>query len=123
SGRSLGSLTVSLLNFASFVGVTDGAGTVSVSGFVDLSDITGGRGPRIDLRIAARDAEVVDLANMGARVTGPIRIVSSGVGGTIAGRLQVRNARWKLGMAAATQELPNVRTREINLPPDRAPAI
>ncbi len=123
SVRARGTFAGSRLNLTSFAGVTDGDGTVSGSGFVDLSDMTGGRGPRIDLRIAARDAEVVDLANMGARVTGPIRIVSSGVGGTIAGRLQVRNARWKLGMAAATQELPNVRTREINLPPDRAPAI
>jgi translocation and assembly module TamB len=94
---------------------------MSGSGFVDLANMTAGRGPRLDLRIAARDAEVLDLANMGATVTGPIRIVSSGVGGTIAGRLHVDEARWQLGAAAADQRLPNIRTREINLPPDIAP--
>jgi translocation and assembly module TamB len=80
-----------------------------------------GRGPGIDIRLAMRNAEVMDLANMGATVTGPMRIVSSGVGGTIAGRLRVEEAHWRLGAAAANQRLPNIRTREINLPPDRAP--
>ena len=42
----------------------------------------------------------MNLANMGATVTGPMRIVSDGVGGTIAGRLQVNRARWQLGVAA-----------------------
>src|SRR5690606_30493021 len=78
-------------------------------------------GPRIDLRLAMRDAEVMDLANMGATVTGPMRIVSSGVGGTIAGRLHVEEARWSLGGAAGPEQLPNIRTREINMPPDVAP--
>jgi translocation and assembly module TamB len=64
---------------------------------------------------------VIDMANMGATVTGPVRIVSNGIGGTIAGPLRVNAARWKLGMAEAAQQLPNVRTREINLPPDREP--
>jgi translocation and assembly module TamB len=118
-----GTFSGSRLNLTSFSGTTDGSGRVSGSGFVDLADMTGGRGPRIDLRIAARNAEVVDLANMGATVTGPIRIVSNGIGGTIAGRLRVADARWRLGMTAEAQQLPNVRTREINLPPDRAPAI
>jgi len=119
--RARGSFSGSRLNLTSFTGATPNGGRMSGSGFIDLAEMTGGRGPRIDLRIAARDAEVVDLVNMGATVTGPIRIVSSGVGGTIAGRLRVDEARWRLGAAAATQQLPNIRTREINLPPDRAP--
>jgi translocation and assembly module TamB len=89
---------------------------------VDLSQMTGGRGPSIDLRMAARDAEIMDLPTMGATVTGPMRIVSSGIGGTIAGRLEVNEARWALGGAADTMDLPNVAVREINLPPDRTPA-
>jgi translocation and assembly module TamB len=117
--RARGTFSGSRLNLTSFAGTTGDDGRVSGSGFVDLSDMNRRRGPQIDLRIAARDAEVVDLSNMGATVTGPIRIVSNGIGGTIAGRLRVNAARWKLGMAAAAQQLPNIRTREINLPPDR----
>ena len=60
---------------------------------------------------------------MGATVTGPIRIVSGGIGGTIAGRLHVDDARWQLGAAAATQRLPNIRTREINMAADVAAPI
>jgi len=122
NARARGTFSGSRLNLTSFAGTTANGGRVTGSGFVDLSDMTGGRGPRIDLRIAARNAEVLDLANMGATVTGPMRIVSSGVGGTIAGRLRVEEGRWRLGAAAASQRLPNIRTREINLPPDRAPA-
>ena len=121
--RARGTFSGSRLNLTSFAGTTGDDGRLSGSGFVDLSDMTGGRGPRIDLRVAARNAEVLDLANMGATVTGPIRIVSNGVGGTIAGRLSVEEARWQLGGAAATQQLPNIRTREVNLPPDRAPPL
>jgi translocation and assembly module TamB len=83
--------------------------------------MTAARGPRIDLRLAARNAEIVDLSNMGATVTGPIRIYSSGVGGTIAGRLEVQEARWQLGASEAVQDLPDIDVREINLPPDVAP--
>jgi translocation and assembly module TamB len=119
--RARGTFSGSRLNLTSFAGTTPNGGRMSGSGFVDLSNMTRDRGPRLDLRIAARDAEVLDLANMGATVTGPIRIVSSGIGGTIAGRLHVDEARWRLGAAAADQRLPNIRTREINLPPDYAP--
>ena len=119
--RARGTFSGSRLNLTSFAGTTPNGGTMSGSGFVDLSNMTRDRGPRLDLRLAARNAEVVDLTGMGATVTGPIRIVSSGVGGTIAGRLHVNEARWRLGMAAADQRLPNIRTREINLPPDIAP--
>ncbi len=119
--RARGTFSGSRLNLTSFAGTAPNGGTVSGSGFVDLANMTGGRGPRIDLRLAMRDAEVMDLANMGATVTGPMRIVSSGVGGTIAGRLHVNDARWSLGGAAGPEQLPNIRTREINLPPDIAP--
>ena len=85
--------------------------------------MTAERGPQIDIRLAARNAEVMDLANMGATVTGPMRIVSDGVGGTIAGRLRVDAralaARRRRGRRSGCR---NIRTREINLPPDIAPA-
>ena len=119
--RARGTFAGSRLNLTSFAGTAPNGGSVSGSGFVDLSGMTGGRGPRIDLRLAARDAEILDLATMGATITGPLRIVSSGVGGTIAGRVHVNEARWQLGGAAGPEQLPNIRTREINLPPDIAP--
>ncbi len=109
-------------NLTSFSGTAPNGGRVNGSGFVDLSGITAERGPSMDIRLAARNAEILDLANMGAVVTGPMRIVSNGVGGTIAGRLEARSARWRLGTTAdAIAQLPTVSTTEINRPADIAP--
>ncbi len=120
--RARGRFSGSRLALTSFAGTAPNDGRVSGSGVIDLSTISAGRGPRIDLRLAARDAEILDLPTMGATVTGPLRIVSNGVGGTMAGRLEVEEARWQLGRASETMDLPNVAVREINLPPDRTPA-
>ncbi|BBC74146.1 conserved hypothetical protein [Altererythrobacter sp. B11] len=116
-----GSFAGSRLQLTSFAGTAQNGGKLSGSGFIDLSNMRRGRGPQIDIRIAARDAEVLDLPGMGATVTGPLRIVSSGFGGTIAGRLRVSEARWRLGGAVEAEQLPDIRTREINLPADIAP--
>lgn len=120
--KARGRFSGSRLQLTSFAGTTPGGGAVSGSGFVDLANLGPGRGPQIDLRVAARDARVMNLPTMGATITGPLRIVSSGVGGTIAGRVRVNEARWALGIADEVARLPNIRTREINLPPDIAPA-
>ncbi len=120
--RARGRFSGSRLQLAGFAGTTPNGGRVSGSGVVDLGGMSAARGPQLDIRLAASNAEVLDLANMGATVTGPMRIVSSGVGGTIAGRLQVSRAHWRLGVAETAQQLPNIRTREINLPPDIRPA-
>jgi translocation and assembly module TamB len=121
--RARGRFSGSRLQLASFSGTAPNGGQVSGSGWVDLAGMTGGRGPQMDIRLAMRDAEVMDLSNMGATVSGPMRIVSDGLGGTIAGRLRVSEARWQLGVAAEAEQLPNIRTREINLPPDIRPAV
>ncbi len=120
--RARGRFSGSRLTLTSFAGTAPNGGRVSGSGTVDLAQMSAGRGPRIDLRMAARNAEILDLPTMGATVTGPMRIVSNGVGGTLAGRLGLNQARWQLGSAAATEDLPNVTVREINLPPDRMSA-
>jgi len=122
NARARGRFSGSRLAITGFTGTATNGGRVTGSGTVDLANMAAGRGPRIDLRFAARNAEILDLPTMGATVTGPMRIVSGGVGGTIAGRLEVREARWRLGAAAETTQLPNVAVREINLPPDLAPA-
>jgi translocation and assembly module TamB len=121
--RARGRFSGSRLQLANFAGAAPNGGRVSGSGWVDLAGMTGGRGPQMDIRLAMRGAEVMDLSNMGATVTGPMRIVSDGIGGTIAGRLRVSEARWQLGVAAEAQQLPNIQTREINLPPDFRAAV
>ncbi|MFC4254595.1 DUF490 domain-containing protein [Altererythrobacter xixiisoli] len=123
NARARGTFSGSRLQLTSFAGTAPNGGAVSGSGFVDLSSMSAERGPQIDLRLATRNAQVMDLPTMGGTVTGPLRIVSNGVGGTIAGRLNVNEARWTMGMAAETQELPSIRTREINLPLDSAPQV
>jgi translocation and assembly module TamB len=119
--RARGRFSGSRLELTSFGGQAPNGGSVTGSGAVDLSNLGLGRGPAMDIRLAAQNAEIMDLATMGATVTGPMRLVSNGVGGTIAGRLRVNKARWRLGAAAEAIQLPNIRTREINTPADVAP--
>lgn len=119
--KARGSFTGSQLQLTSFAGQTANGGSVVGSGTIDLSGLAPGSGPKIDLRIAARKARIVDLSTMSATVTGPIRIVSNGVGGTIAGRLRVEQAHWRLGAAAGVAALPDIKTTDINLPADLAP--
>ncbi len=120
--KARGTFAGSRLQLTSFAGTAPNGGAVSGSGMVDLAGITEGRGPQIDLRMATRRAELLDLPTMGATVTGPMRIVSNGVGGTIAGRLNVTAARWRLGGSEVEQNLPDLKVTETNLPADRAPA-
>jgi translocation and assembly module TamB len=117
--RMRGNFSGSLLRLTSFAGTTGEEGRVTGSGTVDIGNLAT-RGPAIDLRLAASNARILNRADMAATVTGPIRIVSDGNGGTIAGRLKIDRARWALGGAEAVRRLPNITTREINLPPDRA---
>ncbi len=110
----------SRLDLTSISGRVANGGTISGSGSVDLSNF-GTRAPSIDLLIAARGAQILARDDMAASVTGPLRIMSDGVGGTIAGRVIIEQARWQLGRAAAAATLPAIRTREINLAADIAP--
>lgn len=114
--RLRGSFAGSRLRVSEFRGTTGNGGAVSGSGTVDLANLGSGRGPEIDLRIAARNARLVERDGLGATVTGPLRIVSNGVGGTIAGRVAIDRANWQLGGSEAVQRLPNIQFREINRP-------
>jgi len=58
---------------------------------------------------------------MGATITGPMRIVSDGTSGTVAGRLKIDRARYVLGRTTATQALPTIAVTERNAPADIAP--
>ena len=114
-----GDFAGSRLRINSFRGTAPNGGVVSGSGVIDLRNLGSGRGPEIDIRAGARNAQLVNARGLNATVTGPLRIVSNGSGGTIAGRLLVERASWRLGTAAETTEIPNIPTREINLPRDR----
>lgn len=115
-----GAFSGSRLSFSRLAGEARNGGKVTASGTVDLANLAG-RGPEIDLKIAARDALLLNRRDMSAVVTGPMRIVSDGIGGTLAGRLDIREANWRLGRASSARALPDIATREINLPPDIAP--
>lgn len=108
-GRFVGS-RLELLRFA---GATAGGGTVSGSGTVDLANMSAARGPTIDLRAAVKDARLLDANGLEATITGPLRIVSNGLGGTIAGRVSINRARWALGTAEEDNALPRIATREV----------
>ena len=104
----------SRLELVRFAGQTAGGGTVSGSGTIDLAQMSAGRGPSLDLRAAVKDARLLDANGLAATITGPLRIVSNGLGGTIAGRVTIDRARWALGNAEEVSSLPRIATREIN---------
>ncbi|QYJ08028.1 translocation/assembly module TamB domain-containing protein [Qipengyuania flava] len=119
----------SRLQLTRFAGTTVNGGSVSGSGIVDLRTLGEAvegrvleiRGPTLDLRVSARNARLLETGGLSATITGPLRIVSDGLGGTIAGRLQVDRASWRLGTAADDFRLPRIATREVNAPASRAP--
>jgi translocation and assembly module TamB len=122
--QARGRFSGSRLELTSFSGVASNGGKVSGTGMIDLANL-GTRGPAMDIRIAARDARVLARSDMAASVTGPIRVVSDGLTGTIAGRVELITARWQLGNAEAQARLPSIKTTEINgladlLPPSAA---
>lgn len=108
-GRFVGSR----LELTRFAGSTRGGGTVSGSGVVDLANMGAARGPSIDIRVAAKNARLLNANGLTATITGPLRIVSDGSGGAIAGRVRVDRASWALGVAAEDMRLPDIPTREI----------
>ncbi|MBX7496664.1 translocation/assembly module TamB domain-containing protein [Qipengyuania sp. 6B39] len=122
-----GKFAGSRLQLTRFAGQTPNGGRVSGSGVVDLrtlgEPVEGRvleiRGPIIDLRASATNARLLDANGLSATITGPLRIVSDGLGGTIAGRVRVDRASWRLGTAADDLRLPQIATREINRPANR----
>ena len=121
----------SRLQLTRFAGTAVNGGSVSGSGIVDLrtlGETVQGRvleirGPIIDLRASAKNARLLDTGGLSATVTGPLRIVSDGLGGTIAGKVRVNRASWTLGTAADDLRVPQIATREINTPANRDPQV
>lgn len=71
-------------------------GSVTGAGAFDFGV---GRGVGMDLRVTAQDAVLLDRDDIGATVTGPLRIESSGRGGLISGEVSLSRSRYRLGRA------------------------
>ena len=115
-----GTFAGSRLRLTRFAGETSNGGTVSGSGIVDFENL-GERGPALDIKVAANNARLLNANGIDATITGPLRLISNGIGGTIAGRVRVDRASWALGTALDESGLPRIRTREINTPADVGP--
>jgi len=92
-------------------GRTAGNGTLRGTATFDISFE---RGIGMDIAMQAERAVLLDRDDVGATVTGPLRIRSSGNGGVISGNLDVVASRFMLGQAAATAEIPQLRLVELN---------
>ena len=120
--RLRGAFAGSRLVFSEMAGRTAGNGTVVGSGSVDLTGLSSGKGPGLDLKLGLLKAQVLNRPDLAATITGPLHIVSDGVTGTVAGRLAVDGAKYRMGVANAAAQLSHVPTREINRAADIAPA-
>ncbi len=101
----------SQLNLTTLTGRSKGGGTVAGTARFSFS---GERGIGMDIAAQLERAVVLDRDDIGATVTGPIRIQSEGDGGTISGNLDVVSSRFALGRASAVAEIPQLRVIETN---------
>lgn len=70
--------------------------------------------PGIDLSVQAESATLIARDDLGATVTGPLRIQSEGNGGLISGDVRVDRSSYVLGQSAVATSVPRLRVREIN---------
>ena len=84
-------------------------------------DFAAAHGFGIDLKLQAQNAVMIARDDIGATVTGPLAIRSDGSGGVISGNVTLDKSRYRLGQATAASAVPQLKLREINLPPDEAP--
>jgi translocation and assembly module TamB len=99
------------LRFSNLAGQTAGGGKVNGTAVFTFS---GERGIGMDIALNTERAVVLDRDDVGATVTGPLRIRSTGGAGTISGNLDVVASRFMLGRAATVAEIPLIRLIEIN---------
>lgn len=92
-------------------GQTAGGGKVSGSASFTFS---GARGIGMDIDLQADRAVLLDRDDVGATVTGPLRIHSDEGAGVISGNLDVVASRFSLGRASSVAQIPQIRLIEIN---------
>lgn len=84
--------------------LTTGSGTINFS--------AENRG--LDIALQADFAQLIARDDLGATVTGPLRIRSDGNGGTISGKVRLERSAYVLGQSAAVAAVPRLKIREIN---------
>ncbi|MGE4410534.1 MAG: translocation/assembly module TamB domain-containing protein [Sphingobium sp.] len=109
--RSAARFNGSRLVFSSISASSGSGGTITGRGSFDLSL---GEGVGMDLSFQTDKAVLLDRDDIGATVTGPVRIQSNGVGGLISGDFDVIRSRFTMGKAAAVAEIPELRVIEKN---------
>jgi translocation and assembly module TamB len=96
-------------------GQTRGGGTIGGRATFDFAAATG---IGMDVSIDAQNAQLINRDDIGAIVTGPLKITSDGNGGTIGGDVRLVRGRFQLGRAAAVATIPQFDTTELNRPDD-----
>ena len=96
---------------------TAGRGTLSGRAAFSLSSA---EGFGIDIAGAAQNAELIRRDDIGATVTGPLAIKSTGANGLISGDVTVNQSAYRLGRATAAAAIPQLKVRELNRPADEA---
>ncbi|MET0239801.1 MAG: translocation/assembly module TamB domain-containing protein [Sphingobium sp.] len=99
------------LNLSRIAAKTKGGGSVNGTGQFLFS---GERGIGIELSATLDRAVILDRDDIGAAVTGPVRIRSDGDGGVISGTFAVNDSRFTLGKAGTVAAIPELRLIEIN---------
>ncbi|SNS42513.1 autotransporter secretion inner membrane protein TamB [Sphingomonas laterariae] len=112
--KAAGRFGGSRLVIDSFSGQTRDDGAVTGRGSVDFALDSGFA---MDLAAEARSAVLINRDDIGATVTGPIRITAARGSGLIAGDVTLDRGRFRLGRAAAA-EIPRLKVTEINRPAD-----
>ena len=118
--KTVGRFDGSRLVLPSLTGTTAGGGTVSGSGSFNFA-VESNEGIGIVMDIDAKQAALIARDDFAATVTGPIKIRSSADGGLISGDVKLNRSFFRFGQAAATANLPDIRTREINRRADERP--
>ncbi|WP_442680392.1 translocation/assembly module TamB domain-containing protein [Sphingomonas sp. ASY06-1R] len=108
--KATGSFDGSRLNIDQMTGRAGSGGTVSGRGSFQFG---AGKGLGIDLAIQAQNAVLLNRDDIGATVTGPLTLKSSGNGGTIGGDVRIEKGRFRLGSTTAA-EVPHLNVTELN---------
>ncbi len=91
------------------------AGSVTGTGSFDFG---AQRGVGMDLTVNAQNAVLLNRDDIGATVTGPLRIQSNGYGGTISGDVALDRSRYRLGRAKVVTAVSRLNVTERNRPMD-----
>ncbi len=103
-------------NFAANAGR---GGRVNGSGTIDFS---AGQ-PTMDLAVDAENAQIIARDDLAATVTGPLRIVSNSLGGTIKGSVRLTRSLYVLGTSEMAAAVPRLKVAEVNDGRSDAPVI